>query len=574
MAYHINTMSKGEGMNEKLKYALILAFVLNSSLALTTFYQSTYDSYTHMFFADHYTRSWFDTWEPKWNGGFSVTTYPPLAHQVLALISFPLGLECAYQVLTLCLTLIFPLSIYKFSKIFVSDEAAGYASIISVFLPSILVITYNFGQLPTLFGLITTLLTIYYLNRYLKKGIKFDLGLAACLCGVSISTHHFTTILFLPFLTLILMSTLLRRKNDHKAVIIRFSHFLLICIIISVLILYPFIIFSMNFQMQPIPHITRTNLIADSFAFKWFFFGMYGTTLFIIPLVGLFAYNHRKLLPLFVGAIFLFILGLGGTTALPRIIFGNLWLVLTYERFALWAGITFLPLFGAFFEHHFAELKRVRFKKQILGLFFISVVISAVYFGNNPILRTTNVDLDPVVEFLDTEQNSRWRYLTLGFGDVKMQELSILTNAATIDGYYFLGRTIPILSNSGIATLDTTKFFGEHGLEVLETILDNAQTYNLRWVICNDPFYYDLLTKNGFILLFSQDNTGDGRFHGVTIWTKEGILPIDSGNTTVVGAQQISLIDYMWGIVPLSLLITSLILFISDKKLKKWKCPV
>jgi hypothetical protein len=149
-------------MNEKLKYALIFAFLLNSAFALSNFQDRTYDSYGHMFFADHYRRSWFNTWEPKWFGGFSVSSYPPLAHQVIALLSYIIGLEWAYIAITLCLTVIFPLAVYKFSGVFVPDEAAGNASMISVFLPSVIVITYSFGQLPTLFSLIATLIMVFY----------------------------------------------------------------------------------------------------------------------------------------------------------------------------------------------------------------------------------------------------------------------------------------------------------------------------------------------------------------------------------------------------------------------------
>jgi len=143
-------------MNEKLKYALVFAFLINSAVVLTNFQERTYDSYEHIFFADHYRRSWFDTWEPKWYGGFSVTSYPPLAHQTIALLSFFVGLEWAYKLLTLFLLTVFPLAIYKFSKIFVTEKAAEYAAIVSVFLPSILQAAYSWGQFTTIFGLTLT----------------------------------------------------------------------------------------------------------------------------------------------------------------------------------------------------------------------------------------------------------------------------------------------------------------------------------------------------------------------------------------------------------------------------------
>jgi len=552
-------------MDKKLQYALILALVLNSSLVLTDFYQRTFDSYNHMFFADHYRRSWFNTWEPKWFGGFDVTSYPPLVHQIIALFSYIIGLESAYILLTFCLTAIFPFAVYKFSGVFVSNEAAGYASIISVFLPSALVITYNFGQLPTLFSLVAVLLMVHYLNEYLKKGTKLDFLLSSCLLGASIASHHFTTLFFLPLSGLILVISLFQRGNNIKTLTKRSIQFIIVAILISVVVISPFLVFSMKIDMRPIPHITRTNLFLSSFATEWFFLAMYGPLLAIIPLVGIIVYRHKKLIPLFAGALLLFILGLGGTTFLPELIFGDLWLVLTYERFALWSGVTFLPLFGLFFTNQFKSLKNGRYKKEVFIIFLILLALSASYFGNKRILEDTNVNIEPLKQFLSTNENSRWRYLTLGFGDAQMQKLSVFTNASTIDGYYFLGRSIPILANSGIATLDSVKFFGDDGLQVLGTILNRAGDYNLRWVFCNDPFYYDLLIENDFYLLFSQDISKDGRLHGVTIWEKDDIPQID----IYYCPHRISIFDYVWGIAPLFFGTSSLLFFALHTYLKK-----
>ena len=44
--------------------------------------------------------------------------------------------------------------------------------------------------------------------------------------------------------------------------------------------------------------------------------------------------------------IVFFLLGLGGTTPLPKIIFSENWQWLTYERFGVWATILLIPLIG------------------------------------------------------------------------------------------------------------------------------------------------------------------------------------------------------------------------------------
>jgi hypothetical protein len=559
---------EGIPIDEKLKYALILAFVLNSTLVLSGFYENAFDSYTHIFFADHYRRTWFDTWEPKWYGGFSVTSYPPLSHQVIALLSFVTGLEWAYQILTLCLTIIFPFAVYKFSEVFVSSRAAGYASLISVFLPSVAVTTYNFGQFPTLFSLVATLFTIRYLHDYLRNGTKFDLALASCLFGVAVGTHHFTAIFFLPTLTLIMLITSFCRGLSLSKLLARIALFAVLGIGISLLVLYPFLLFSINIEMQPIPHISRINLFSDLFAFSWFFLSMYGPTLLLIPSVACHTYRNKRNLPLFAVAILLFLLGLGGTTFLPELLFGNMWMIFTYERFAFWASIVFLPLFGVFFSSRYKKKQIARNRETLLIIFLATLAISAIYFGSNPVLQPTNVDLEPLQEFLSNSENSNWRYITLGFGDAKMQKLSILTNATTVDGYYFLARTIPILKDSGISTLDSAKFF-ENGIDILEQVLREAEDYKLKWVFCNDPYYYDSLSESGFVLLFSQDSANDGRLHGVTIWMKENISPLEDNGEDVENSLSKSIIDVTWGTVPLSILIASFIFFETTSGLMK-----
>ncbi len=447
------------------------------------------------------------------------------------------------------------------STILLPDSAAGYASIIAVFLPSVLVTAYVWGQFPTLFGLVTTLFTVHFLHNYLKNGNTLDLVLAICLLGASVSIHHFTAIFFLPPLIVVIVATsLLQRELDIISGVKRFLQFIAVGMVLSAVVLYPFITYTINNPMRPIPHITRTNFLADSFAFEVFFLRMYGPTLLLFPLIGLFVRQHKKLIPLLSLSILLFVLGLGGTTALPSIVFGSVWELLTYDRFALWAGVTLLPLAGLFLAHHYNTLRREKTRKIVWSSFFISLALLAAYSGSGTSLQSPLVNLEPIQEFLGRDENWRWRYLTLGFGDAKMQELSLLTNATTIDGYYAFARKTWILANSSIGTLDSAKFYGEQGLNVLEAILDNAREFNLKWVICNDPFYYEVLVQNSFSLQFSQDIAGDARFHGVTIWVKDGIPQIDLEPSNNGDTKHTTPSEYVWGIAPLSLLMASLVL--------------
>lgn len=46
-----------------LLVALVSALLLHGGLGRVGTYAQTYDAYIHMFFADHWVRSWFDHWE-------------------------------------------------------------------------------------------------------------------------------------------------------------------------------------------------------------------------------------------------------------------------------------------------------------------------------------------------------------------------------------------------------------------------------------------------------------------------------------------------------------------------------
>jgi hypothetical protein len=72
-----------------LRFILLLALAVHGPLlALQLPLTNSYDANFHVFFASHYAHHWFDPWNPKWFAGFSQATYPPLAHQWIALLSY------------------------------------------------------------------------------------------------------------------------------------------------------------------------------------------------------------------------------------------------------------------------------------------------------------------------------------------------------------------------------------------------------------------------------------------------------------------------------------------------------
>src|SRR5919108_2885105 len=94
---------------------LLLALAVHGPLLLMQLPASSYDANTHIFFSAHHAHHWFSPWNEKWFGGFSQTTYPPLAHQWIALLSHLFGLHAAYVLVQLIGVLLTPVGVYRFA---------------------------------------------------------------------------------------------------------------------------------------------------------------------------------------------------------------------------------------------------------------------------------------------------------------------------------------------------------------------------------------------------------------------------------------------------------------------------
>jgi len=545
--------------NRLLLLATALAFVFNLALTLTGAYRWSYDAYTHMFFADHYMRSWFGPWEPRWFGGFYVTTYPPLVHQCLALLSFLLGLEAAFQVLLLLLMVSIPAAVYSFARVFVSNESAGYACLLSVFLPSIGETAYFSGQLTTLFGLVSSLFASVCLYRFLKGGKAINFALAVSLLGVSVGSHHFSALFFLPLcLLLSLVMVILKSLNgiDWRRIVFRLVLISVVGGLVCLIVVYPFWAFLLGAEVQaPIYHGSR-GLFSNPGRADLFFWNMYGVFLVFVPLACLFSVKNRGLVPLVSGGLFMFVMGLGGTTPLPMVL-GEWWKWVTYDRFALWAGVLLLPFSGLICRLASDRLTRFRLGKLLLIGLLVSLAVNswwvsnlAVYFGHPGEVR-----LEEVKAFLDGDARWRWRYLTLGFGEAQLARLSIMVNATTLDGVYYTGRMLPVLRESGVGVIDGSKYYyevmGEDGLALLNNVLKDAPSYSLKWVFCSDPFYERFLEAHGFAKLRMLS---DG---ATAVWFRDGIPMLSLGEFE----RSVILVEgLVWGTAPVMCLLSAVFL--------------
>lgn len=549
-------------MPRRLQIAVLLAWIFHGLFILTARYRLSYDAYTHMLFADHYANNWFSLWEPRWYTGFTVVSYPPLVHQVIAFFIPLLGFDKAYALISWIVTTMVPPGVYAFARIFTGRVAASYAALAAALLLPIYVVAYVFGQLPFLSATLIALFAAAGLDPYLRQGGFHNLAVSVALIVTSMAAHH-ATLMVQPFLVLAVAIHFLFLHKNHNPpysslwiLIRRLFLFGALAIALSLLVVWPFWQWGSQQVIQtPIDHLSRHNFFRDPLGLAVFFLPLYG------PLVILFPFLVRKWQPRFIGLlvsfVLLFLLGLGGTTPLPRLFFGESWQWLTYDRFAFWACLTLTPLFGILFVQFKLGWKNRVWSKPWpapLRTSFISALTFSVFGATAlgawfwPIWFPTQpapVDMNPIVRFLDRENRSQWHYLTFGFGN-QYTHLNLLTHATTIDGSYHTARTLPELRESGVAEIDTS-LWAVNGLRAIEPILEISGSHGVRWGFVNRGDFVPVLKKTGWVYFATLSD-------GVQVWENpNAVLPRPAALP-----DENSLSSFSWGVFPILALLSAL----------------
>jgi len=186
--------SPENGAGLRLLLAALAATALFHGGLLPFTHGNTYDAFIHMFFADHYDRTWFDTWEPRWYTGFSVTSYPPGTHMAIAALMEFVPVRMAFALVRLGGLLLLVTGVFRFALLWVPPRAAGYAALAAALASSISEAVHLFGQLPTIFSLRIFLNGLPCVYRWIVHG-----GWSSCVAAVIFSAattaaHHVTTI--------------------------------------------------------------------------------------------------------------------------------------------------------------------------------------------------------------------------------------------------------------------------------------------------------------------------------------------------------------------------------------------
>jgi glycosyltransferase involved in cell wall biosynthesis len=502
---------------------VLCALIFHAPLLLMHMPADTYDSQFHMSMASTYAHHWFNPWNEKQLGGFSQTTYPPLTHQWIALLSHFVGLTSAFMLVQGTVILLLPLAVYRFSRLWTDARAASYAAFCSVFLGSLCLLVYQDGQIGTTSSTTLFLLALPSLYEYVLKGRAGDLIFGLVLWCTAAAAHHATLIFGTVFFVAPLVwhaFSKYREQNPGRSLGEPIKRLLIAggtAALGVVLVLLPYIsILRKNpIKQIPIPHQSRSNFILQPFWGVHYWVIPFGIFSFALPFI-LIKGTQRRFLPLFLGFYFALLFGLGGTTPVPRWILGRAFEVLTFERFSFWALLLALPFAGMFISELLDRYGRKAAIVVSIALFFNASV--AVAWNVLIPIRSSPVDVTSVINFLNTNGRDRYRYFTLGFGR-EISKIACYTNASTVDGEYNSGRTLPEMTQHGAAELTSSKYFGREGIGALSAMLRHANHYGIKYIFLRDAYYEPLLTFAGWKPIATL-NGGD-----IQVWTTIGIKP-------------------------------------------------
>ncbi len=571
-----------------LLIAVVLGLVLHGSSMFFTL-EKTYDALIHLFFADHYASSWWEPWNQKWYTGFTVTGYPPLVHQLIALFSLVGGLKFGLFTLALLCPILFITGVYRYSYLLTQDRrVAGYSALFACISTSFTETLHVFGQLPSIIGISVLMHALPHIYRWLLYRSWWHLIASLSLIAITVASHHVTPIFGMIFFIFPVIGLTLM---DHATVAqggissVRFRHFLLafrslfwrivgfgmasLFLIISVIL--PYWINSKNnpISQVPIPHGSRDNFLEVLSSGFIFFILPWGLLLLILPY---FFYRFYRKRLIFFGISFtlLFVLGTGGTTPIPRALLGETaFNILTLDRFTLWASILVLPLVGEWINHFLhGDIKEYLTRKFgaiyrkaagiVLTLICLSLTIFTITLFQFRPSQPDEIEMLPIVNFLNQDDHDQWRYMTLGFGD-QMAWLATQTDALSVDGNYHSARRLPELISRAVERLENSKFLGIEGIGSLQQFMTIPHKYNLKYIFSNDKFYDPILHFTGWHRLTLLEN-------GIQVWERLYVPPLPN----ILPKDHLPVWQKTyWGTVPLLTILLMLIVLAIGFKSKR-----
>ena len=543
-------MSTDEGYSRPIPLLAIVlvALAVHGPLLLMQLPAGSFDTNFHIFFASHYVHHWFDPWNEKWFAGFSQTTYPPLTHQWIALLSNVVGLKMGYMVVQLIAVLLLPVGVFRFARIWVEDRAASYAALGSVFLGALAFLVYQAGQLATVASAALYLNALPYFYEWITEASGRSLIKGIAISWAAAAAHHVTLIFgVVLFAGPVLWVAWVDARDERVAGSVAgvFSRAVVFGVVVAlgvgvILLPYWLTIIQHPIHQIPIPHDSRANFLLNPVTAVNYFVIPYGALILALPFILIRGSSSRRLRPLLFGFWLTFIFGLGGTTPLPKLLLGRAFDILTFERFTFWATLMAMPIVGMVAVE---LLDRFRAKAAV-GLSLAAVTtlgLALAWLTANPFRPSSTADVEPVIAFLNRDGHDAYRYITLGFGS-ELAKVSTYTSAGSVDGDYNSARLLPEMTSYGSAQLTNAKFYGAAGMASLRSILGHANRYGLKYIFVHDSYYEPLLTFAGWRKIETFDNGA------ITAWSKDDVPPAHKIESDAVPAPWEGL---LWGTVPI-----------------------
>jgi hypothetical protein len=526
---------------------VLLALAIHGPLLVMQLPATTsYDANLHIFFASHYAHHWFNPWNEKWFAGFSQTTYPPLTHQWIALLSYLVGLTEAFMLVQLAAAVLFAVGVYRFAQLWVDDRAAGYAGVLAVFAGSLAFLMYSSGQLPTTMSAPLYLLALPYFYSWCVSASWRSLLKGLALALAAASAHHVTLIFgSVLFAVPVLWLAWYDGRESGRSGFAILGRGLLFAAIAAIgvgIVLLPYWIAIIRhpIEQMPIPHASRSNFLMNWLYGMNYFIVPYGALILALPFIVIKGASRPRLRVLLLAFWLTFLIALGGTTPVPRWIFGRAFEILTYERFTLWATALALPIVGLVVEEAIDRFPRWS-AISVSTAAIASLALALGWLAWSPFRTLSSLNVDSVVSFLNRDGHDQYRYLTLGFGNA-LSKVSTYANANSVDGEYNSARLLPEMTHFGSAQLTSAKYFGAAGMDSLRAMLQHANHYGLKFIFVHDPFYEPLLVFGGWRQVESYDSGS------ITVWSKDDTPPARVIPSDAIPAPWEG---WMWGILPI-----------------------
>ena len=215
-------------------------------------------------------------------------------------------------------------------------------------------------------------------------------------------------------------------------------------------------------HQMPIPHDSRSNYLLNFSTLTNYFIVPYGALILAFPFIIWRGASVGRLRPLLFGFWVTFILALGGTTPLPKLLLGRAFDILTFERFTLWAAVLALPLVGLSRCGNFGPFPECRRCGTCAGGSFkfwpgTHLADHKSLSSDTKLLMFSQSSISSTVTVTTITATLPWVLAA------NCAKVSTYTNASSVDGDYNSARLLPEMTQYGSAQLTNSKFYAAAG---------------------------------------------------------------------------------------------------------------